>query len=46
MSVTIISPAKTAEPTEMLFGMWIPGGGANEACSTCRCILAPTVEYD
>ena len=27
MSVTIISPAKTAEPIEMPFGMWIRGRG-------------------
>jgi len=26
LSITIVSPAKTAEPIEMLFGVWTPLG--------------------
>jgi len=29
LSVTIVSPAKTAEPIEMLFGMWTRLGQRN-----------------
>jgi len=29
LSVTVVSPAKTAEPIEMLFGLWAQVGSRN-----------------
>ena len=35
LSVTIVSPAKTAEPIEMPFGLWIPVGLRNHVLDGC-----------
>jgi len=43
LSVTIASPAKTVEPTEMLYEMWTQVGP--ETITRWRCRLAPPGKY-
>jgi len=45
-SVTIVSPAKTAEPIEMPFGLWTRVGPRKHTCIRQGCTLAPPREYN
>jgi len=45
-SVTIVSPAKTAEPIQMPFGLWTRVGPRKHACIRQGCTLAPPGEYN
>jgi len=36
LSVTVMSPAKTAEPIEMLFGLWTRVGPRNRVLDRCE----------
>jgi len=40
--VTVVSPAKMAEPIEMPFGLWVvDSGGPKEACVTWGALTQP-----